>query len=118
MNEEQWLLLRQQHWLLLKQQYPIGRKFWAKIGRIKPFGILVEVDNFPKDSYKYIGSIDVGHTILYKEGSQQLPPDSAQWPQEGTYIYCMVCYYREHGNDCGSLGLSWLGKTSKSPPDE
>jgi hypothetical protein len=112
-NEEQWLLLRQQHWLLLKQQYPIGRQFWGKVGRIRPFGILVEIDDFPKDNYnRYMGSIDIGHTILYKEGSQQLPLDFAQWFQEGTYIYCMVCYYREYDEGGGQLGLSWLGKTT------
>ncbi|WP_265272381.1 hypothetical protein [Nostoc sp. KVJ3] len=117
MTEEQWRPLMQQHWLMLKQRYPIGCKFWAKVGQIRPFGIIVEVDDFPKDRYKYIGTIDVGHTILYKEGSQQLPPDPAHWPQEGTCIYCMVCYYREHDNDIGQLGLSWLGQSSQPRPE-
>ena len=106
MNDEQWLLL--------KQRYPIGCKFWAKVGRIKPFGIFVEISDSPEDSNKYIGLIDIGHTILCKEGSQNLPLDNTQWPQEGTYINCMVSYYREHNKQ---LGLSWLGKISQSQPD-
>ena len=103
MNDEQWLLL--------KQRYPIGRKFWAKVGRIKPFGIFVEINDSPKDSYKCKGLIDIGHTALYKEGSHNLPLDTTQWPQEGMYINCMVSYYREQGKQ---LGLSWLGKISQS----
>ena len=106
MNDEQWFLL--------KQRYPIGRKFWAKVGRIKPFGIFVEISDSPKDSNKYIGLIDIGHIALYKEGSQELPLDNTQWAQEGAYINCIVSYYREHGKQ---LGLSWLGKSSQSKPE-
>jgi hypothetical protein len=106
MNDEQWLLL--------KQRYPIGRKFWAKVGRIRLFGIFVEISDSPEDSNKYIGLIDIGHSTLYKEGSQKLPLDTTQWPQEGMYINCMVSYYREQSKQ---LGLSWLGKISQSQPD-
>ncbi|QMS87465.1 hypothetical protein HUN01_07685 [Nostoc edaphicum CCNP1411] len=118
MNEEQWRLLRKEHWLLLKQQFPIGRKFWAKVGKIKPFGIFIEVDDFPKDSYRYIGLIHIGPIFYYKEECKPLPLDYAQWPQEGTYIYCMVYYYQEeHDNNNGQLSLRWLGETSQSRPE-
>ena len=59
MNDEQWFLL--------KQRYPIGRKFWARVGRIKLFGIFVEISDSPKDSNKYIGLIDIGHSPLYAD---------------------------------------------------
>jgi hypothetical protein len=110
--------------LLVKQRYPIGRKFWAKVRRIRPFGIFVEIDETPKDSdrcVESVGLIDIGHAALDKEGSGELPLDASQWPQEGTYINCMVCYYRENSNEHGKyiqLGLSWLGKTSQSQPDK
>ncbi len=65
--------MNDKQWFLLKQQYPIGRKFWAKVGRIKPFGIFVETSDSPKDSSKFIGLIDIGHIALYKEESQELP---------------------------------------------
>jgi hypothetical protein len=103
-----------EEWFLLKQRYPIGCKFWAKVGRIRPFGIFVEISDRPDDSSKFLGLIDIGHIALYKEGSQELPLDTTQWAQEGTYIYCMVCYYREQGKQ---LGLSWLGESSQSEPD-
>jgi len=87
MNDEQWFLL--------KQQYPIGRKFWAKVVKIRPFGIFVEISDRPDDSSQFLGLIDIGHIALYKEESQELPLDRTQWAEEATYINCMVCYYRE-----------------------
>lgn len=106
--------INDEQWFLLKQRYPIGRKFWAQAGRIRPFGIFVEISDRPDDSSKFLGLIDIGHIALYKEGSHKLPLDRTQWAQEGTYIYCMVCYYREHNKQ---LGLSWLGKISHSQPE-
>lgn len=118
--------LDDEQYLLLKQRYPIGHKFWAKVKIIKPFGIFVEVDDFPKDKDKRVGLdrcvglIDIGHIALYKKGSQQLPRDYTQWPKEGTYINCMVCYYRDSSNECIKyiqIGLSWLGEITQSRPD-
>ncbi len=78
MNEEQWRLLMQQHWLMLKQRFPICRKFWEKVRQIRPFGIIVEVDDFQKDSYKYIGLIHIGPIFHYTEECKPLPLDYAQ----------------------------------------
>lgn len=107
-NEEQWLQL--------KQTYPIGYKFWAKVARIRPYGIFIKLkdlaENKPKS--KYMGLIDIGHTLLYKECSKKLPLDYSQWPQKDTYINCVVCYYREKNKQ---LGLSWLGEVNRSQPD-
>jgi len=115
MNEEQWWLLRKQHWLLLKQQFPLGRKFWGKVGQIRPFGIFVEVDDFPKNTCKYIGLIHIGPIFQYKEVCKPLPLDYDQWPQEGMYIYCIVSYHQEsQDNNNGQLCLRWLGKANQS----
>jgi hypothetical protein len=59
MNDEQWLLL--------KQRDPIGHKFWAKVNRIKSFGILIEISDLPKDSSQFLGLIDIGHSPLYAD---------------------------------------------------
>ena len=61
-----------------------------------------------------MGLIDIGHTTLYKEGSEKLPFDYRQWPQKDTYVKCMVCYYRERNQQ---LGLSWLGEVSQNKPN-
>ena len=127
MQKKEWLDLREKHWQMLKEQYPIGCKFWGKVWKTEPFGILVESDNFPKESYKNaIGAIDVGHHLFFKEdayswvhqeGCKELPRDSDFWPSKGSYIYCIVCYYRDHGDD-GQLGLAWLGEVSETHPNE
>lgn len=98
MNEEQWLIL--------KQKYPIGYKFSAKVLKIKPFGIFVEIIERPENSSEYLGLIDIGHTVLCKKDSQKLPLNKTQWPKEGSDINCIVSYYREHNKQ---LGLGWLG---------
>ena len=95
----------EEKWLQFKQQYQIGYKFWAKVERIRPYGIYVELKNVSENS-KYSGLIDIGHTPLYKEGSRELFLDYGRWPRKYTYRKCMVCYYRDKGKQ---LGLSWLG---------
>ncbi len=120
MDKNYYYLLREKHWQMLKQQYPIGRKFWGKVWKVEPFGLLIEVDDFPKESYKHtVGVIDVGHEIFFKknayswvhkEGYTELDrDDQTLWPQKGDYIFCAVCYYRDYTTS-GQLGLAWLGR--------
>ena len=52
--------------LLLKQRYPIGRKFWAKVRRIRPFGIFVEIDETPKDSDRCVESVGLIDMLIVR----------------------------------------------------
>ena len=82
-DKERYLELRRKYWQMLKKQYPIKRKFWGKVWSVEPFGLLIEVDDFSKESYKNaVGVIDVingfifkehAYSWVYKEGYTQLP---------------------------------------------
>ena len=107
-NEEQWSQI--------KEKYPIGFQFWGKVAKIRPYGVFIKLQVFLENNHQsqHMGLIDIGHTNLYKEGSFLLPLDYSNWPQKGTYIKCIVCYYRERNKQ---LGLSWLRELSQNKPD-
>ena len=98
----------EEQWLLLKEKYPIGYKFSAKVVKIKPFGVFVEITERPHNSLKLIGLINIGfgETTRCQEGSQRLPLDNSLWPKEDSDINCVVSYYCEHYKQ---IGLGWLG---------
>lgn len=92
-------------WSIFTQQYPIGYKFSAKVLKVKPFGIFVEIKKRPKDPYAAL--IDIGHSnVCHQYGGKRLPLDYTQWHKKGQKINCVVSYYHEHNRQ---LGLCWLG---------